>query len=178
VSGNATLDQPYDYRGCQRSLFCRRLPARHAFADHRGHAAQRSSNCPADPSDPNSQKTVRPTCLGLAVGDTSGSTRVRLFAGPKETDTAGKSIHAIGSPTARRPGQSLEPLIQFGWLTIIAKPLYMASCATSMNVLGPGIGNWGWAIIIFTVIFSLVHAANALHDDEVLAQDDAHSAQG
>ena len=56
------------------------------------------------------------------------------------------------APTASPTGQSLEPLIQFGWLTIIAKPLYLAL----RFLVEHGVGNWGWAIIIFTVIFNLV----------------------
>ena len=63
------------------------------------------------------------------------------------------SIHATGAD-GKPTGQSLEPLIQFGWLTVIAKPLYLALRFLS-DLLGPGIGNWGWAIIIVTVIFNL-----------------------
>jgi YidC/Oxa1 family membrane protein insertase len=46
-------------------------------------------------------------------------------------------------------------MIQYGWWGIIAKPLYLALRALH-NVMGPGINNWGWAIIIITVIFNLV----------------------
>jgi hypothetical protein len=50
------------------------------------------------------------------VGDTSGFTKVRLFAGPKAMDVLAPStqLGADGKPT----GQSLQPLIQFGWMTI------------------------------------------------------------
>jgi len=53
-----------------------------------------------------------------------------------------------GKPT----GQSLEPLIQFGWLTVIAKPLYLAL----RYLFEHGVPNWGWDIIIITVIFNLL----------------------
>jgi len=46
-------------------------------------------------------------------------------------------------------------LIQFGWLTVIAKPLYLA-LRFLRGLLGPGINNWGWAIIIVTVLFNLL----------------------
>ena len=88
--------------------------------------------------------------LGLAVGDLSGSTRLRLFAGPKAMDTL-MSIHAIGAD-GKPTGQSLEPLIQFGWLTVIAKPLYLAL----RFLYEHGVPNWGWAIIVVTVIFNLI----------------------
>ena len=63
-----------------------------------------------------------------------------------------KPIHAIGAD-GKPTGQSLEPLIQFGWLTIIAKPLYLALRFLHAQ---HGVHNWGWAIIIVTVIFNLL----------------------
>jgi YidC/Oxa1 family membrane protein insertase len=61
------------------------------------------------------------------------------------------STHAIGAD-GKASGQSLEPLIQFGWLTIIAKPLYLAL----RFLYEHGVPNWGWSIIIVTVIFNLL----------------------
>jgi YidC/Oxa1 family membrane protein insertase len=61
------------------------------------------------------------------------------------------SIHAIG-PDGKPTGQSLEHLIQFGWLTVIAKPLYLAL----RYLVEHGVNNWGWSIIIVTVIFNLL----------------------
>jgi YidC/Oxa1 family membrane protein insertase len=58
---------------------------------------------------------------------------------------------ADGQPT----GESLASMIQYGWWGIIAKPLYLALRALH-NMMGPGANNWGWAIIIITVIFNLV----------------------
>jgi YidC/Oxa1 family membrane protein insertase len=107
---------------------------------------------PSDPSEPNSQ-TKSADVIGLAVGDTSGITRLRLFAGPKETDLL-KTIHAAGAD-GKPTGPSLEPLIQLGWLTIIAKPLYLA-LRFLHDHLGGGIDNWGWAIIIFTALFNII----------------------
>ena len=65
-----------------------------------------------------------------------------------------KTIHATGAD-GKPNGPTLEPLIQFGWLTIIAKPLYLA-LRFLRGLLGPGAYNWGWAIIIVTVIFNLL----------------------
>lgn len=49
-------------------------------------------------------------------------------------------------------GHSIAPPSNFGWLAFIAKPLYLA-----LRFLhGHGIGNWGWAIIVFTVIFNML----------------------
>ncbi len=60
-------------------------------------------------------------------------------------------MRAIG-PDGKATGQSLEPLIQFGFWTFIAKPLYIVLRFMVLH----GISNWGWAIILFTVVFSLV----------------------
>jgi YidC/Oxa1 family membrane protein insertase len=151
VSGNATIDQPFDYAAVSDLYFAAAFlpdtPTRFTAV-----TLHNSIELSSDPSDPNSQK--RPAdVIGVAVGDTSGSTRVRLFAGPKETDVL-KSIRSTG-PGGKPTGPSLEPLTQFGWLTIIAKPLYVA-LRYLHDHMGPGVYNWGWAIIIVTVIFNLL----------------------
>jgi YidC/Oxa1 family membrane protein insertase len=49
-------------------------------------------------------------------------------------------------------GQSIASPSNFGWLTFIAKPLYLA-----LRLLHDhGIDNWGWSIIVLTVIFNLL----------------------
>jgi YidC/Oxa1 family membrane protein insertase len=151
VSGNASLDQPYEYAAIIdlyfASAFLPEFPARATTV-----TLHNTIDLPSDLTDPNSQK--RPAdVLGLAMGDSSGFTRLRLYAGPKEMDVLA-TIHATGAD-GKPTGQSLEPLIQFGWLTIIAKPLYLALRFLRIQ-LGPGINNWGWAIIIVTVIFNLL----------------------
>lgn len=148
LAGNATINQPYNYAAVMDLYFAA------AFLPNNPDQTSvvtlhNAIELPGTLSDPNSAKTPADV-IGLAVGDTSGTTRVRLFAGPKATDVL-ESIHAIG-PDGKASGKSLEPLIQFGWMTIIAKPLYMVLRFMVLH----GIGNWGWAIIVFTVIFSLV----------------------
>ena len=87
------------------------------------------------------------------MGDQSGATRLRLYAGPKETDMLNPSTP--WAPMAKPRASRLQPLIQYGWWTIIAKPLYLALRCLREHA-GPGAYNWGWAIIIVTVIFNLV----------------------
>ena len=158
-------------RGRHRSLLRRGLPARRARTHHRGHAAQHHR--PAQRPERPQQQEEAGRRAGPGRGRHQRLTRLRLFAGPKAMDVL-TSIHATGAGR-QADGPSLEPLIQFGWLTVIAKPLYLA--LRFLDRLH-GVDNWGWAIIIVTVIFNLLHAAHALHDDEVVAEDDAHSAQG
>ena len=151
VSGNATLDQPYDYAALMdlyfTSAFLPEVPQRATAVTFHN-----TIDLPSDPSDLNSAK--KPVdVIGLAMGDQSGDTKLRLYTGPKETDIL-NSIHVIG-PDGRASGETLSSLIQYGWWGIIAKPLYLALRALH-NVMGNGAYNWGWAIIIITVIFNLV----------------------
>jgi YidC/Oxa1 family membrane protein insertase len=152
VSGGSTLDQPYDFAAITDLYFAAAFlpdaPARTSVV-----TLHSSIQLPGDSSDPNSQKKPADV-LGLAMGDTSGFTRLRFFAGPKETDLL-KTIHSTG-PDGKPTGPALEPLIQYGsWLGIIAKPLYLA-LHSLRNLLGNGGDNWGWAIIIFTTIFTVI----------------------
>jgi YidC/Oxa1 family membrane protein insertase len=64
-----------------------------------------------------------------------------------------KTIHTSG-PDGKPTGPTLESLIQFGWLTVIAKPLYLA-LRFLHTLLGAGSYTWGWAIIIVTVLFNV-----------------------
>ena len=151
VSNNATLDLPYEYAAITdlyfTAAFLPDAPARTTVV-----TLHNTIDLLSDPTDANSQK--RPAhVLGLAVGDQSGYTRVRLYAGPKQMDVL-KTIHATG-PDGQPNGETLESLIQFGWLTIIAKPLYL-SLRFLKGTLGNGSYNWGWAIIIVTFIFNLL----------------------
>ena len=149
VSGDETLNLPYSYAAITDlyfvSAFLPDAPDRTTLV-----TLHHTIDLPSSLSDPTSDK--RPAdLLGLAMGDTSGVTRLRLYAGPKAMDVLA-SVHAIG-PDGKPTGQSLEPLIQFGSLLgIIAKPLYLAL----RFLVEHGVNNWGWAIIIVTVIFNLL----------------------
>jgi len=148
VGNDATLNGDYGYAAIEDLYFVSAfLPDNPAGASVV--TLHNTIDLPGVLSDPNSQKKPAHV-VGVAVGDTSGYTKVRLFAGPKSMDVLA-SIHAIGAdgtPT----GQSLEPLIQFGFWTVIAKPLYLALRFLNEH----GVPNWGWDIIIITVIFNLV----------------------
>ena len=148
VSGNATLDQPYAYAAITDLYFAAAFlpedPAHTTIV-----TLHNAIEIPGDLSNPNSQKKPA-NVLGVAVGDTSGYTKVRLFAGPKAMDVLA-SIHATAAD-GKPSGQSLQPLIQFGWMTILATPLYWVLRYLNEH----GVPNWGWDIIIVTVVFNLL----------------------
>jgi YidC/Oxa1 family membrane protein insertase len=71
---------------------------------------------------------------------------------PSETVGHAISNRASSPTTVTKNGPPPESATGFGWLTVIAKPLYLAL----RLVYEHGIGNWGWAIIVLTAIFNLL----------------------
>jgi YidC/Oxa1 family membrane protein insertase len=69
---------------------------------------------------------------------TSRTVDARLFVGPQEE----KRLEAIA------PG--LELVKDYGWLTILAKPLYWL-----LDKLEHLIGNWGWSIVALVVLLKI-----------------------
>ncbi len=65
----------------------------------------------------------------------SGKVSVPLYAGPQEQDKLAKIA----------PGFDL--VVDYGWLTVIAAPLFWV-----LQWLHGFLGNWGWAIILLTVL--------------------------
>jgi YidC/Oxa1 family membrane protein insertase len=151
VSHNATIEQPYEFAGITDLYFTAAFlpdsPAGTSVVTFHN-----TIDLPSDLSDPTSKPSPT-SVLGLAAGDTSGYTRLRLYAGPKQMDVL-KTIHTSG-PDGKPTGPTLESLIQFGWLTVIAKPLYLA-LRFLHTMLGAGSYTWGWAIIIVTVLFNVL----------------------
>jgi YidC/Oxa1 family membrane protein insertase len=148
ISNNNTLEGSYEYAATADLYFAAAFlpdtPERATVV-----TLHHAIDLPTDPSNPNSEKKPADV-LGLAMGDTSGDTHLRLYAGPKQMDIIA-GIYSTG-PDGKHDGPSLESLIQFGWLTIICKPLFVALRFLYSHL----IANWGWDIIIFTVLFNLL----------------------
>jgi YidC/Oxa1 family membrane protein insertase len=64
-----------------------------------------------------------------------GETSVSLYAGPQE-QAALKEV---------APG--LDLVVDYGWLTMVAVPIFWA-----LQAIHSLVGNWGWAIIVLTII--------------------------
>lgn len=78
------------------------------------------------------------SALGNIAPGTSLSVNARLYAGPQSQENL----------EATAPG--LEYTVDYGWLTIIASPLFWILSAIEKLV-----GNWGVAIIILTILIKL-----------------------
>lgn len=74
----------------------------------------------------------------IAPGGT-GSVGMRLYAGPQDQE-----MLATLSP-------GLELTVDYGWLTIIAAPLFWV-----LSAIQKWVGNWGVAIILLTVLIKLI----------------------
>jgi YidC/Oxa1 family membrane protein insertase len=56
------------------------------------------------------------------------------------------------TPDGKTNGPSLEPLVDFGFWTIISKPLFLWLHWTYDHI----VANWGWAILLLTLIINLI----------------------
>ena len=76
---------------------------------------------------------------GTLAPGASASIDVPLYVGPQETDKLEKIA----------PG--LEYVVDYGWLYIIAAPLFWL-----LKWIHGFVGNWGWSIVILTILIKLV----------------------
>ncbi len=76
---------------------------------------------------------------GVVVPFVGDKLSVPLYAGPQEQDKLDKIA----------PGLSL--VVDYGWLTMIAAPLFWV-----LEWLYKYVGNWGWAIILLTMLIKAV----------------------
>ncbi|AKL99779.1 membrane protein insertase YidC [Burkholderia pyrrocinia] len=81
---------------------------------------------------------VKQPVAAIAPGQ-SADVQARLFAGPEEE----RMLEGIA------PG--LELVKDYGWVTIIAKPLFWL-----LEKIHGYVGNWGWAIVLLTVLIKAV----------------------
>jgi YidC/Oxa1 family membrane protein insertase len=144
VIGGATMPGPFHWAGPTDQYF-----AAVFIPDDPIAAAMVTLNhsmpIPKDPKKP--QDTINVDVIGAAVGNLHGPTFERLFAGPKELQV----LQKIPVPGVSGADNDLNGLVDFGWLGIIAKPLFVWLRWTYHYV----IHNWGWAIVLQTLIISL-----------------------
>ncbi|MCG2575806.1 membrane protein insertase YidC [Dechloromonas sp. XY25] len=63
-----------------------------------------------------------------------GETSVALYAGPQE------------QATLKQVAPGLDLVVDYGWLTVVASPIFWA-----LEAIHKVVGNWGWAIIVLTI---------------------------
>jgi YidC/Oxa1 family membrane protein insertase len=92
-----------------------------------------------------SKGAVNVPVLGAGIGDTGGHTLTRVFVGPK-------AIQVLKAIKASNNGPSLESLLDFGFFGVIGKYLFISL----QFIHSHGVTNWGWAIIILTVLINIL----------------------
>ena len=85
--------------------------------------------------------------LGAAVGSSRGVSNARLYVGPK----ALADLESVPVPGITGAEPDLRAIIDFGWLGIIARPLFLWLKWMYNHV----VANWGWAILLQTLVINL-----------------------
>ncbi|MDQ2925067.1 MAG: membrane protein insertase YidC [Acidobacteriota bacterium] len=162
VSNGNTLNGPFDWVGVSdqyfAAIFLPDAPQAVTVATLHNqidvNKAQRTNGVgPGVPAK--DTKPVLVPVLGAALGDVSGHTQTRVFVGPKALNVLG----AIRSTT----GDTLKPLVDFGFFGVIGKPLFLvlrwihdAIAPAAAMALSVRDRSWGWAIILLTVLINVV----------------------
>ena len=74
-----------------------------------------------------------------------------LFAYSENFFKAGAYIGAKEHIILRQIDERLNSVVEYGWFTFIAKPMY-----EFLDFLHKYIGNWGWAIVLMTLIVRII----------------------
>ena len=140
VVGGNTIHGPFQWAGVSDQYF-----AAVFLPDSPRSAALVTLHNPLEnPQDPKRPFEV----VGAAVGHMGAASSGRLYVGPKALDVLEK-VPVAGLPSGVEP--DLRKLVDFGWLGLIARPLFLWLKWTYHYVFH----NWGWAIVIQTLIINL-----------------------
>jgi YidC/Oxa1 family membrane protein insertase len=141
VVGGATLHGPFDWAGVSDLYFAAIfLPDSPKNLDLV--SLHNSIGIPKNRKKPDPGQTDQAPVLGAAMGAAQPYS-MQIFAGPKSLDVLG-ALPANG-------GVSLEKVVNFGWWGVISKPLFLTLRFLHEHV----INNWGWAILILTLILNV-----------------------
>ncbi len=148
VIGGNTLRGPFNWAGPQdqffAAIFLPENPDTAAMV-----TLHESITVPKNLKKPDPNDVTKYDVLGAAVGDLSGTTKERLFVGPKALEVL-ESVHSNTAP-GRMDGPDLRDVVDFGFFHLIARPLFLWLKWTHEHIAS----NWGVSIIILTVIINL-----------------------
>ncbi|MBS1815200.1 MAG: membrane protein insertase YidC [Acidobacteria bacterium] len=143
VSNGNTINAPFDYAGVAGQFF-----AAIFVPEHPQTATAVTLHGQADLEklkDKNSKaKPVNIPVIGAAAGDISGHSILSVYVGPKS--------YTVMKATSTPGGENLSSVVDFGFFGPIAKGLFFALHFLQQH----GIPNWGWAIVVFTIIINII----------------------
>jgi YidC/Oxa1 family membrane protein insertase len=146
VIGGNTLQGPFQWAGVSGQYFAAAfLPA---DPQNAALVTLRSMiEIPHNASDPNNKQMDKVDVLGTAVGSLKGPSDVRIYVGPK----ALADLQAVSVPGITGAEPDLRSVVDFGWLGIIARPLFFWLKWMYAHI----VPNWGWAILLQTLVINL-----------------------
>jgi YidC/Oxa1 family membrane protein insertase len=146
IGSGGTLAGPFHWAGIEdqwfAALFIPQDPTSAALVTLRD-----TIEIPHDPADKNNKQVDKVEILGAAVGSLKGPTADRLYVGPKALE----ELEKVQVPGITGADPDLRAIVDFGWLGVIARPLFLWLKWTHDHV----VHNWGWAIVIQTLIINL-----------------------
>ncbi len=88
----------------------------------------------------------------------SGAARIKLYLGPKQRERLARLVCGTDSAARMTAGcerdrpyaEGMDLTVDYGWLTPIAAPLFWL-----LDMIHRAVGNWGWAIILLTILIKL-----------------------
>ncbi len=144
ISGNGTMRGPFHWAGVSDQYFA----AVFLPGDAQNAAMVTLRNALEIPHGGSDAKQMdKVDVLGAAVGSLKGPSGGRLYVGPK----ALSDLESVAVPGITGAEPDLRAIIDFGWLGIIARPLFLWLKWMYAHI----VGNWGWAILLQTLIINL-----------------------
>ena len=146
ISGGGTLPGPFHWAGLSdqyfAAVFLPQDPQNAAMV-----TLHNALEIPHNASDANNKQMDKVDVLGAAVGSLKGASDVRLYVGPK----ALSDLESVSVPGITGAEPDLRAIIDFGWLGIIARPLFLWLKWMHIHI----VANWGWAILLQTLVINL-----------------------
>ena len=146
INGGGTLGGPFHWAGVSdqyfAAVFLPQDPKNAAMVTLRN-----AIEIPHNSSDPNNKQMDKVDVLGAAVGSLKGATEARMYVGPK----ALADLQAVNVPGIAGAEPDLRAIIDFGWLGIIARPLFLWLKWMYSHI----VANWGWAILLQTLVINV-----------------------
>src|SRR5208283_3024921 len=143
ISGGGTLPGPFNWAGVSDQYFA----AVFLPNDPKNAAMVTLRNALEIPHGGDSKQMDKVDVLGAAVGSLKGATEARIYVGPK----ALADLQSVSVPGITGAEPDLRAIIDFGWLGIIARPLFLWLKWMHAHI----VPNWGWAILLQTLIINV-----------------------
>ena len=144
--GGATIPGPFHWAGVSDQYFSVVFMPADALSSALV-TLRNPTEIPHNPSDPNDKRMDKMDVYGIAVGDVKGPTETRLYVGPKSLG----DLEAVTVQGLSGSDHDLRAVVDFGWWGLIARPLFLWLKWTYNHI----VANWGWAILIQTVIINI-----------------------